>query len=98
MQATKSYMKYEIFGKVQRVFFRKHTKEIADSLELKGWVENTVQKTVIGEALGTPENIKKLEKWLREVGSPKSRIDKAEIIIVDNYKEDFKYKIFTIIK
>ena len=32
---------YEVFGRVQGVFFRKFTNEKANSLGLKGWVKNT---------------------------------------------------------
>lgn len=40
---------FEVFGKVQKVFFRKHTKNKADELGLVGWVKNTKQDTVIGQ-------------------------------------------------
>ena len=45
-------LKYEVFGKVQGVFFRKYTKKEADKLGISGWVMNTEKKTVIGEAEG----------------------------------------------
>jgi hypothetical protein len=51
---------FEVYGKVQGVFFRKHTKETADRLSIKGWCENTPTNTVRGQAwgegpqLGTP--------------------------------------------
>ena len=45
-------LKYEVFGKVQGVFFRKYTKKEADKLSLVGWVMNTDRKTVIGVAEG----------------------------------------------
>ena len=32
---------FEVFGKVQGVFFRKFTNEKANSLGLRGWVKNT---------------------------------------------------------
>ena len=34
-------LEYEVFGKVQGVFFRKFTHEKAQSLGLRGWVKNT---------------------------------------------------------
>ena len=34
-------LEYEVFGKVQGVFFRKYTNEKAKSLGLRGWVKNT---------------------------------------------------------
>ena len=34
-------VQYEVFGRVQGVFFRKFTNEKALSLGLRGWVKNT---------------------------------------------------------
>ncbi|CAE7564642.1 ACYP2 [Symbiodinium microadriaticum] len=69
---------FEIFGKVQKVYFRKHTQEAATKLNLHGWVKNTKRGTVIGTAQGTQESVDELKKWLTTVGSPHSRIDRAE--------------------
>ena len=38
---------YEVFGRVQGVFFRKFTNEKAESLGLRGWVKNTRQGKLI---------------------------------------------------
>ena len=38
---------YEVFGRVQGVFFRKFTNEKAESLGLRGWVKNTRQGQLI---------------------------------------------------
>lgn len=46
---------FQIFGKVQGVFFRKFTKEQADKLGLKGWVTNLADGTVQGQAQGAKE-------------------------------------------
>ena len=37
---------YEVFGRVQGVFFRKFTNEKANSLGLRGWVKNTRYRAV----------------------------------------------------
>ncbi|KAG7308676.1 hypothetical protein JYU34_005898 [Plutella xylostella] len=68
---------FEVFGKVQGVFFRKHTLKKAMDLGLKGWVMNTAQGTVVGQAQGPPEVINHFKAWLQNVGSPKSKIEKA---------------------
>jgi acylphosphatase len=78
MESSKKFLQYEVFGKVQGVFFRKHTKTTADSLGLVGWVMNTDSATVVGQAAGPPEKIQKFSNWLCKVGSPKSRIDKCD--------------------
>ncbi|XP_062569891.1 acylphosphatase-1-like [Saccostrea cucullata] len=70
-------VEYEIFGKVQGVFFRKHTQKTAKSLGLVGWVRNTSHKTVEGEVQGAEDKVKQMKIWLQTKGSPSSRIDRA---------------------
>lgn len=64
------------------------------SLQLVGFVRNDDSgESVFGEAQGTSESLKEFAKWLAEVGSPRSRIDKCEIV---NEKEieERSYKEF----
>lgn len=68
---------FEVFGRVQGVFFRKYTKQQADQLNLTGWCQNTRDDTVRGEIEGSEENINKMKHWLENTGSPQSRITKA---------------------
>ncbi|KPI94430.1 Acylphosphatase-1 [Papilio xuthus] len=68
---------YEVFGKVQGVYFRKHTQRKAAGLGLKGWVKNTAQGTVVGQLQGPKNAAREMKTWLREVGSPKSKIEKV---------------------
>ena len=76
--ASPAVLSFEVHGKVQGVFFRKHTQAQARSLNLRGWCENTKSGTVRGEAAGEAAAIDKFKHWLSKVGSPKSRIDRAE--------------------
>ncbi|XP_038643304.1 acylphosphatase-2-like isoform X4 [Scyliorhinus canicula] len=59
------------------VFFRKYTEEQARKLGLVGWVKNTSQGTVIGQVQGAVEKVNFMMNWLKSVGSPMSRIDRA---------------------
>ncbi|KAK6998820.1 acylphosphatase-1-like isoform X1 [Biomphalaria glabrata] len=68
---------FEVFGKVQGVFFRKHTQKEATKLGLTGWVQNTPAGTVVGVIEGTEDKVKLMKKWLAETGSPKSVIKKC---------------------
>merc|ERR1711941_237458 len=81
-------IKYEVFGKIQGVFFRKYTKKKADELGIKGWCMNTKSGTVKGEAMGTKEKIDSFKTYLRSQGSPKSSIDKAVINEVDSLSKN----------
>ena len=78
------HLNFEVFGKVQGVYFRKNTQAKAKELGIRGWIRNTEQKTVKGELQGEVGNIRKMKVWLEKEGSPKSRIDQA---IFKNEKE-----------
>ncbi|KAJ7390582.1 Acylphosphatase-2 [Desmophyllum pertusum] len=69
---------FEVFGKVQGVFFRKHTRNNATKHGLVGWVMNTQRNTVVGQLQGQPGSVRLMRRWLKETGSPKSRIDRCE--------------------
>lgn len=70
-------VEFEVFGKVQGVFFRKHTEKEATRLALKGWVMNTREGSVRGLVQGSEQSVTQMKEWLKKTGSPKSRIDKA---------------------
>ncbi|KAM6130908.1 acylphosphatase-1 [Pterocles gutturalis] len=69
---------YEVFGRVQGVFFRKYTQAEAKRLGLVGWVQNTSHGTVQGQIQGPAARVRELQEWLRKTGSPQSRISRAE--------------------
>ncbi|CAK0784007.1 hypothetical protein CVIRNUC_007210 [Coccomyxa viridis] len=71
--------KYEVFGKVQGVFFRATTAEEAQNLGLVGWVMNSPSGSVKGEAQGDEEKLANLKMFLQHKGSPGSRIDRCDI-------------------
>ncbi|XP_057303624.1 acylphosphatase-1-like [Hydractinia symbiolongicarpus] len=69
---------FEVFGRVQGVWFRKYTKNAAQALKLVGWVMNTKHSTVVGCIQGEKKNVTKMKEWLQHQGSPKSKIEKCE--------------------
>ncbi|KAK5647729.1 hypothetical protein RI129_002621 [Pyrocoelia pectoralis] len=71
-------VEFEVFGRVQGVFFRKFTQQEAKKLGLKGWCMNTVSGTVQGVMEGSNDKINEMKNWLQTVGSPSSKIEKAE--------------------
>jgi len=81
-------LEYEVFGKVQGVFFRKYTDKQASKLGVRGWIMNTKNQTVKGELEGPADKIMEMKNWLQITGSPSSRIDKA---VFNNEKEIEKY-------
>lgn len=69
---------FEVFGKVQGVFFRKYTKQQADKLNVTGWCMNTRDDTVKGEIEGSEDKLNLMKQWLLNTGSPSSRITKTD--------------------
>jgi len=69
---------FEVFGKVQGVFFRKSTATQANKLGIKGWCRNTEQGTVEGNIQGEQTKIMEMKHWLANVGSKGSKIVKAD--------------------
>uniref|UniRef100_A0A8C5NXK3 Acylphosphatase n=2 Tax=Jaculus jaculus TaxID=51337 RepID=A0A8C5NXK3_JACJA len=88
---------YEIFGKVQGVFFRKYTQAEGKKLGLVGWVQNTDRGTVQGQLQGPISKVRPMKEWLESTGSPKSHIDSAKF---NNEKVILKldYSDFQIVK
>ncbi|KAK1798483.1 hypothetical protein P4O66_006775 [Electrophorus voltai] len=55
-----------------------YTEDQGKMLGVNGWVKNTRQGTVIGQVQGPRDKVEEMKHWLRYVGSPSSRIDRAE--------------------
>jgi len=70
-------MKLKIYGVVQGVFFRAHTRKMALDLTLAGFVRNTPDGCVEVCATGSRENLKSLQDWCQK-GPPSARVDKVE--------------------
>ncbi|XP_071372007.1 acylphosphatase-2-like isoform X2 [Centroberyx affinis] len=67
-----------------------YTEDHGQSLGLSGWVKNTRQGTVIGQVQGPADRVNEMKDWLRNVGSPSSRIDRA---VFSNEKDISKQEI-----
>lgn len=84
---------FEVFGKVQGVYFRQHVTDKADEINEKaraetgksspvlvGWVRNTAAGSVEGVAQSSsPATLAEFEHFVTQVGSPASRIDRFEV-------------------
>jgi acylphosphatase len=55
---------FVVTGKVQGVWYRKHTQQKAKKFGLVGWVRNGDDGSVELVASGKPDALAKLEKWL----------------------------------
>ncbi|MFZ5596275.1 MAG: acylphosphatase [Bacillota bacterium] len=76
-----------ISGRVQGVYFRAHTMQEADSLNIKGWVRNLPDGRVETVLEGDDESVKSMLEWLK-TGIPPARVD--DIMVIDeNYTGEF---------
>ena len=53
------------------------TQQQGNQLGIRGWIMNTMNRTVKGELEGETSKISAMKTWLQTTGSPSSRIDKA---------------------
>ncbi|NJD52672.1 MAG: acylphosphatase [Candidatus Methanoperedens sp.] len=73
-----------ISGKVQGVFFRSSTKDMANKLGLYGWVRNLADGRVEAVFEGEKDAIEKMLEWCRE-GPQYAKVTGIEVI-----REQFK--------
>jgi acylphosphatase len=65
-------------GIVQGVFFRAHTRQVAQSLHVTGWVRNLHDGRVEIIAQGTKDALERLIEWSHH-GPSMSRVDKIDV-------------------
>lgn len=82
-----------IKGKVQGVFYRASARDVAEQLELKGWIRNTDDDDVEAVASGDPDQVKEFIEWCKK-GPSRARVDK--VIVTD--KEDESFDSFRIVR
>ena len=87
------HLKIEITGKVQGVYFRKSTKEKADSLGIQGFVENCRDGSVYIEAEGNTEALETFIRWCQQ-GSEFANVKDVVVLKYEKLKDfdDFEIK------
>lgn len=83
-----------ISGRVQGVFFRAHTKEVAEKLGLTGWVRNLPDGRVEAVFEGEEEAVKEAIEWCKR-GPPLAKVERVEVRYEDPTGE---FKDFRIIR
>ena len=74
-------------GKVQGVFYRASAKEIAQALELKGWVKNTREGHVEAVASGSEKNLQQFIEWCKK-GPDKAIVQSVNVTAVNDESFD----------
>lgn len=83
-----------VTGKVQGVFFRKHTKEKAKSLMLNGFVRNEPDGSVYIEATGEYKAVEEFISWCKH-GSPSAKVDNVVVKEINvQHQTSFQIKYF----
>jgi acylphosphatase len=67
-----------IYGRVQGVFFRAYTEDVAGGLGVKGFVRNEPDGSVYVVAEGEEEKLKKLIEWCHK-GPPGAMVRKVDV-------------------
>lgn len=67
-----------VAGRVQGVFFRAFTRDVAESLGLKGWVRNLFDGRVEAVLEGSKELIEEALKKIK-IGPPAARVDHIDL-------------------
>ncbi|XP_065207213.1 acylphosphatase-2 [Planococcus citri] len=72
-------VEFEVFGKVQGVYFTKYCRDRCVELSVVGWIKNSKKGTIVGKMQGTKSGVDKMITWLAKEGSPGCRIEKCEL-------------------
>jgi len=86
------HLHLKIHGKVQGVFFREKTRQVAQDLGLRGYVKNTSDNCVEIAVEGEEKTLKKLLDWCR-IGVEHSEVDEVEEKWSDKVGEFGEFKI-----
>ena len=78
-----SFLTFEVWGRVQGVSFRQATANRAKQLGVKGWVANTADGTVKGEAVGEKAAVEAFQRFVSKEGSTASRIERVKAQVRD---------------
>lgn len=76
-----------IHGRVQGVFFRAETRNMAESLGIRGWVKNNPDRTVEAVFESDPDAVGKMLKWCRS-GPPFAAVTDMDLIW-EEYQGEF---------
>ncbi len=93
MSDLKKIARFIIHGRVQGVFFRDSTRQVAKNLDIKGLAVNQSDGTVLVIADGTQDSLRKLKSWLM-VGPDMAKVERVEEVDIECHQE---FNNFTIV-
>ena len=79
-----------IKGKVQGVFYRANAKDVAQALDLKGWIKNTKEGHVESIVTGSEKALQQYIEWCRR-GPEKAIVQSINVTSIRDEKfDDFR--------
>ena len=93
MSDLKKIARFIIHGRVQGVFFRDSTRQVAKNLDIKGLAVNQSDGTVLVIEDGTQDSLRKLKSWLM-VGPDMAKVERVEEVDIECHQE---FNNFTIV-
>lgn len=82
-------VKVRIYGRVQGVFFRHHTKLMADGLGLTGWVRNCPDGSVEALCSGSTDMVNQMIDWLH-LGPDSALVSRVDIDELESWSSPQK--------
>jgi acylphosphatase len=76
-----------IKGKVQGVFYRASAKDVAEQLQLTGWIRNTEDDDVEAVVSGDEDRLKEFIEWCKK-GPRKAEV--RNVAVTKKEEEDFE--------
>ncbi|XP_050441105.1 acylphosphatase-2 [Adelges cooleyi] len=73
-------VEFEVFGKVQGVYFTKYCRDQCAELNIVGWVKNSKRGTIMGKMQGPKSNVEAMIAWLSNEGSPGSKVERCDLM------------------
>ncbi|XP_057661155.1 acylphosphatase-1-like [Diorhabda carinulata] len=68
---------FEVIGEVKGVLFKEYTAITASSTNVRGWCMNSDNNSISGVLEGCVSNVEVMKHWLKNVGSPKSKVEQV---------------------
>ena len=81
-----------IHGRVQGVFYRVSAREQAEKMGLKGWVKNTLGRSVEIEVQGEEEKLKLFIEWCA-IGPSYANVDSVDKTLITDLSNEKSFRI-----
>jgi len=89
---SQRHVRIIVFGKVQGVFFRKHTFQKANEFGIKGFVKNQEDKSIMIEAVGNNDQLTLFIDWCKK-GPARAKVSGIEIMEITSENSLIKFEI-----